>query len=303
MSKPIAALRLSSVLLLLLAACGSSSDRSTVTLKLTDAAATGIQAAVVTITEISLQGTGGKTVLSSAKTTTNLLTLANDTATLVENVDVAVGTYTELRFVITGGYVKVVEAGVTKVYASSADYEGLPASTTVDGNLQMPSLAQSGLKVTMADGSLTVGTEAKILLVDFDVAQSFGHVAGNSGQWVLHPVIKGADFSLSGTVNASLKLDTNVTLPLVAGAQVTLGQFSATLTNSDGSPKTIALADLGSGSFGVSFKYLLPGSYTLDFVGPDLVSFTTAPARPAAVTVTSGQATAAAFKVTAASTP
>ena len=49
------------------------------------------------------------------------------------------GTYTQLRFVITGGYIDV--GGV--IYASSPDYEGLPEAT-VGGKLQMPSYAPPG---------------------------------------------------------------------------------------------------------------------------------------------------------------
>src|SRR6266568_197083 len=201
---PMAALFLATV-----AGCGSQSTGK-LTLMLTDAPG-DFNAAVVTITEIDLVGSGGTTVLGTTKTTTNLLTLANDTAKLVNDTVVPSGTYTQLRFVITGAYVEVAQSsGGSLIYASSSDYEGLPAGAQVAGTLQMPSLAQSGLKVDLPGGSTTVGTDSKVLLVDFDVSQSFGHQAGDSGGWVMHPVMTATDFELSGTVNVTLALGSAV---------------------------------------------------------------------------------------------
>ncbi|HZZ83394.1 MAG TPA: DUF4382 domain-containing protein [Anaeromyxobacteraceae bacterium] len=279
-----------------LVACGGSSTGK-VSLLLTDASGQ-FSAAVVTITEIDLVGSGGTTVLSTQKVTTDLLTLANNTAKLVDGAVVSSGTYTQLRFVITGGYVEVPQAGGGSIiYASSPTYEGLPAGAVVGGTLEMPSYAQSGLKVDLPGGGVKVGTDAKVLLVDFDVGQSFGQVAGGSGSWTMHPVMTATEFELSGTVNVTLALGAGVTLP---GA-VTLGQFSAVLTNSAGSAKTLTFADAGGGTFAASFPYLIPGAYSLTLTAPaGVTSFTTSPAVPVAVTVASGQPTAEAFVVTAA---
>jgi hypothetical protein len=66
----------------------------------------------------------------------------------------------------------------------------------VTGDLQMPSFAQSGLKVNLPGDAITVeGDDQRILLVDFDVSKSFGHQAGNSGKWVMHPVITATDMT------------------------------------------------------------------------------------------------------------
>ena len=59
-----------------------------------------------------------------------------------------------------------------------------------EGSLHAPSYAQSGLKVQMTGGALVLDTPMKILLVDFDVTQSFGHAASG---WVMHPVVTGAE--------------------------------------------------------------------------------------------------------------
>jgi hypothetical protein len=287
---------LTAPLALFVLALGCTGETGKVTVLLKDAPA-DVTAAVVTITEIDLVGSGGTTVLSTTKTTTDLLSLANDTATLVKDVEVPVGTYSQLRFVITGGY---VEAGGV-IYASSPTYEGLPdTETPVGGTLRMPSYAQSGLKVDLPAGVATVGTGTTIVLVDFDVSQSFGHEAGNSGAWVMHPVVKATDFELAGRLDVSLKLGTGVTLP----APVTLGDFKAVLTPAppaSGGNTILALTSTDATSYGASFKYLFPGDYTLTFSAPAAVNaFATTPPVPATVTVASGQATAASFVMSSA---
>ena len=263
--------------------------------RLTDAPG-DFHAAVVTISEIYLQGSDGRVVLSTNPTTTDLLTLTNDVATLVDGVMVPEGSYQELRFVITGGYIEVEQdGGGTAIYASSPDYEGLPAGTQVTGSLQMPSFAQSGLKVVMEDG-LNVSGDQKVLLVDFDVTQSFGQVAGQSGMWVMHPVITGADFAASGSVSASLVLGESVTLP----GTTTLGEFEAVLTNDGGSAETAVLTDGDAdGTFETDFLYLLPGDYTVTFNTPAGVTATIEPAS-IAVSLGSGENESAAAVVTAA---
>lgn len=275
-----------------LAAGCSGGPTSKVTVLLKDAPA-AVTAAVVTISEIDLVGSGGQTVLSTTTTTTDLLKLANDTATLVDAAVVPAGTYSQLRFVITGGYIEV--GGV--IYASSPTYEGLPAEATVGGTLRMPSYAQSGLKIDLPVDAATIGTETKVVLVDFDVFQSFGPQAGASGAWVMHPVVKATDLEFAGEVAVSLKLGEGVTLP----SPTTLADFKAVLTPAaGGGSTTLAMSSTDATTYTASFKFLFPGDYTLTFTAPSGVSFVTAPALPATVTVVSGQAAAASFVVTSA---
>jgi autotransporter translocation and assembly factor TamB len=291
-----------------LPALGCSDDNSpsgttSLTVNMTDAAG-DIKAAVVTISEIYLVGSGDQAhvTLTSTPVTTNLLDLANSTKTLVDAQDVTDGTYSELRFVITGGYVEVEnDDGSTSIYASSSDYAGLPAGAAVAGQLQMPSLGQSGLKVDLPADALTLDGTAETLLLDFDVSQSFGHAAGNSGTWVMHPVIKGATFTEAAKAHATLALGTGVTLPDVAGSAITLADFSAVLTSSAGGTETQPLADTDAdGTFDATFDFLLPGDYTVTFTGPAGLTFTTDPAGPIAVTAASGTTVDAGATVTAA---
>ncbi|WP_309889522.1 DUF4382 domain-containing protein [Archangium sp.] len=289
---------------LVTAGCGNTDSR--VTIKLTDAPG-DYKAAYVTISEVYLQGEGGKLVLRDTPVTTNLVTLANDTADLVKDAIVPEGSYRELRFVITGAYVEVEQAdGSTRIYASSPDYAALPAGAQVSGDLQLPSFASSGLKVKF-DGNVEVTGEQKVILVDFDVAQSFGHGAG-SNKWVMKPVIKGAEIEFTGSVNVTLAKGEGVTLPTVNGQAITLGNFKAALTaqtDADGAApaaaEEIGLTDAnGDGVFEASFKFLVPGNYTLTFVAPEGVSYTTNPSVPVTVTIGSGKDQTQAFTLTSA---
>jgi hypothetical protein len=261
-----------------------------VTIQLTDAPG-DVEAAVVTISEVYLQGQGGRVTLTDEEVTVDLLDLANSTAVLVDEAVVPEGTYSELRFVITGAYVEVENAsGGTDIYASSPSYSGLPSGATVFGDLQMPSLGQSGLKVQIVNGDDLEITEDQDILVDFDVSQSFGKAAGQSGKWVMNPVVKGAVITEALSFTATLGLAQGVTLPMVGGNAVTLSQFKAEL---NGEEMDFTDSD-NNGTFEAEFRFLLPGIYELEIIPPAGVTITTNPASPIEVTIgTSATATQA----------
>lgn len=264
-----------------------------------------VLAAVVTINEIDLQGSGGTTVLMSTPVTTNLLTLASDAATLLDSVVVPAGSYSQLRFKMSGGYVEVDNGnGTSSTYASDPAYAGLPQGATVTGSLQMPSLAQSGLKVTLPGDKLVIADGgATVLVVDFDVSQSFGQQAGNSGMWVMHPVITGASISLTGSAAVNLSLDPQVTLPIINQVQLTLGDFTATFTGSDGIARTATFTDTdGDGVYTAYLLHVAPGDYAVMITPPaGLTTFTTSPTLPGTVTVAANGSATVSFTVTAAS--
>ena len=176
-----------------LTSCDSQSPSGTTSLSVRLKDAPGdVQHAFVTITEVDLVGTGGVQVLTSTPVTTDLLTLATDALELVKDVEVPSGTYHELRFKISGACLAVDDgSGGSTVYATDG-YDSTPCGGEADDRLQAPSFAQSGLKVKMAGAALVLDVPQKILLVDFDVAQSFGHAENG---WVMHPVVTGGEIS------------------------------------------------------------------------------------------------------------
>jgi hypothetical protein len=298
------------VLALATVSCGGDSPMGSgpgkMTVLLTDAPGDFVKA-VVTISSIYVQpgdGENGRVVLRSTPITTDLLTLANSTSELVKDATLPAGTYTQLRFVITGGYVEVENGdGTTSIYSSSSDYEGLPAGAQVAGSLQMPSYAQSGLKVNLPGGGVSVAGDQKVVLVDFDVSRSFGKAAGNSGQWVMSPVLLATDFSTTSTLHVTLSRADGVELPSINDVPLTLGDFKAVLSNAGGTTEEITLTDPDAdGVYDGDFAYVAPGAWSLDFTPPsDSVSFTTNPAHPIALTVGSGGTTSQAVELTAAS--
>ena len=257
-----------------------------------------VQAAVVTIDQIYLQGSGGRTVLRDTPFTVDLTTLTNTSTLLVDNVTVPSGSFEQLRFVISGGYLQVEgPTGGSQIFASSPDYAGLPTGATVDGALQMPSFSTSGLKVNLPSGLTLPSGSALSLMVDFDVSQSFGHLAGSSDMWVMHPVINATGATQGTTLAVTLVLGSGVTLP----AGVTLGDFQATLAAAS-APGTVlateSLTDLGSGTFGASFGFVAPGDYVVDIVQPSgLTGHTIDPAVPFPFTAVVGPPTTLAFTV------
>ena len=280
---------------LAIAACGTEAgDTTSLSVLLKDAPG-DFHSAVVTISEVSLVGSGGETVLSNTPVTADLLTLTTTTADLVKDVIVPSGTYAQLRFKISGAYIEVEnEDGSTSVYATPG-YAEVPAGIVVAGALQMPSFAQSGLKVTMADGALELDGDQKILLVDFDVEQSFGQSAGGSGQWVMHPVITGAELGLTGGVV--------VTVANAEGVTFDIGSATASLTDAAdvavGTTQALTDAD-ADGVFEARFGFLTPGSYKVVVTPPAGTTIVTDPASPLDVTVPSGASAAASFVVTSA---
>lgn len=232
-----------------LAACDDSTsvaESGFMSLMLTDEAGDFNQAEV-TIERIELVGSGQPLVLLDDPFTTDLLTLSNDVATLVEDEVVPGGTYTELRFIIPEACIAVEqEDGTDAIYASSG-FEA--CGTEIAGDLQLPSFAQTGIKVGLPGGSVQVDGDSKVYLLDFDVSQSFGQEAGMSGSWVMTPVIKADDFSLSGTIVVELTAADGVDPILLADFQAEL--------SSDAEPQPFTDDD-DDGVYTVMFEYLLP---------------------------------------------
>lgn len=288
-------------------ACGdgatSPAGTTDFTVKLKDAPGDFVNA-VVTIDEVSLIGTNGKLVLRDEPVTTDLLTLAATTADLVQGVEIPSGTYRELRFVISGACLSVEGAGdALEVYATDG-YDTTECGGPATGRLQTPSLSSSGLKVKFDnDADLVVEGPQQIVVVDFDVRQSFGKLAGNSNQWVMRPVVKGAYATVTGGLSINVQLGPNFTLPVVNSTALTLGSFSAVLLNSPtDTAAVLPLVDANAdGIFTAGFIFVAPGNYAVGLKLPAALSaVTTSPVLPVPVTVVSNTTAISTITVTGA---
>jgi Domain of unknown function (DUF4382) len=232
-------------LLVLPLAAGACSDtgtnpagRTTVSVYVKDAPG-DVDSVWVQIDDIVLVGDSGQTSLLAQPTgLVNLTSLRDSAMALVTDQDIAGGSFHEVRFVLGGA---VLETAQGDVYAmgGAEDPDGLPTT----GTLQCPSCAQSGIKVKLADDLVVDDGTDNGLLLDFDVSQSFGHQAGNSGKWVMHPVIHGTMASpgdIEGGTTGALVMGTvalgddaqnnPVTIPACGGQDRTLAEFVPTAT-------------------------------------------------------------------------
>ncbi len=293
---------------LFLGACEASTGslepgEARLTVQLTDAPG-DLKEARVKVSKIILQGagTGDSTSARQEFTVTsgewiNLLDLAGGKLqNLVSGVTVQPGTYSQLRLVVDGAYVVTRD---NKVYATSG--AALPSGVTSTGELKCPGCAQSGFKVIFP-GGITVA-DATTLLIDFDVNQSFGHEAGNSGKFILKPVLIGTrrtEGTQPGSIGGTVSLAQGVAIPACGGqATLDLTRFVPTATSGT-TLKTGTTTAAGAYTIGA----VAPGTYALGvdrvgFANGDTLSFA-ATATPASVTVAPGAASTAAYSVTSA---
>lgn len=272
-----------------LAACDDATgpgDDATLSVQLTDAPSASVDSAWVKIDQITLQGTnGGVDLLDESTGFIELTQLADSATTLVQNEAVPQGTYGQLRFHVTSAAVQT-DGGAIYSLNAAADSLGKTAS----GELQCPSCTQTGIKVNMPDGGLELQTEAKILMLDFDVSESFGQQAGMSGMWVMHPTITSSTVQASGTVSGTVAAADTVTFPSCNGETRTVEDFvpQALAAGTDSVVKTGTVGSDGS----YAIQFLSPADYDMSYadtvvLDPDSVFFAASPSTES-VTVESG---------------
>jgi hypothetical protein len=273
-----------------------------VSVRLTDAPG-DLKEAWVRIDRIYLKGgpadslsNGSEDLLTTRTDWVDLLTLSGGrTAELVSGAVVPAGRYSELRMVVCEAYIVEKDGDV---YATSDAV--LPAGVTADGTLQIPSGCSSGLKIKFkTDEPVELASESTILTVDFDVSQSFGHQAGNSGRWVMHPVIHATAVGFAGGIGGTVSLAQGLALPTCGGSAVAVTAFV---------PQATAGTETWTGTVGADSRYRItvaPGTYTmgyapaLSFANGDSLMITAAPSVPSA-TVASGATATVDYSITAA---
>ena len=287
-----------------LAACDDShgaGSPGTLSLNLTDApgdfAEAWVQIDRIELVGESDESEGGAVVLMDSPVTEELVALANDLELLVNEAVVPAGRYSQLRMVISEACLKVEEEEEAySVYGSSESFSNENCGAW-DGDLQMPSYGTSGLKIGVPGGAMEVDGESRILLLDFDVHESFGRLAGGSGMWVMDPNVRAEDMSFASTLTVTLA-DGDGSL---AGAGGALSEFEAHLDE-----EVVAFADADEdGTWTATFFPLLPDMYTLSIETAEGVTyeFTLTPSSPQSVTLASGVSETREFVLTEVSTP
>lgn len=297
------------------AACGEEGptdlgpDAAALSVYLTDAPGE-VEAVWLEILSASLEGDEGSVPLLGESTglieVTDLVGRARE---IVDDAVVPKGRYGRLSLVIGGAVLETSDGGVyTREGAAH------PAGLEPSGTLMCPSCSQSGLKVQLH--GVEVGGDDHALVLDFDVSQSFGHQAGNSGRWIMRPVIhtdfdrEDEDGRLDGeSIEGTVTLAEGVQIPACPGdAARGLDDFIPTavarnLTNDDG------LMVIRSGNVDED------GEFEIDYLADDVYEMSYVPAIdfegaalvfeagvwPAEVTVQGEDVEGVAYRITAAS--
>jgi hypothetical protein len=297
-----------------LGACSDSNNGVTGTgagrlsIKLTDAPSGDLKAAFVKINKVVLLRSDADSAVADSTrrleftpSTTDYINLLNLTGgkllDLLNSASVPEGSYSQLRVVVTDAYVTLNDG---RTFATSTAV--LPSGVTAAGTLKCPSCAQSGYKVSFTNGGLTIAGNSTVVL-DFDAAQTFGHEAGKSGQWIMHPVLRATSTTIrfaNVTGKVAVK-DTTVHIPTCGAQANTLVIFK---------PLAISGADTLSGVVDTTgaFKIanVLPGTYTLSFAhdvtytNGDSLTFT-AVHSVATLTIAQGDSAKANYTINAAS--
>ena len=285
----------------------------TMSLHLTDAPASSIQEANVVIRSIYLQGAddeGRDTLLSETTEPINLLELRDRTMELVKDDTLEPGTYSQLRLVL--GKVELVTEGGTYTSNGTPGRGGGPGgglNGPGSGSLICPSCSASGLKINLPDGGLTISEGAdfqQTLILDFDVSQSFGHKAGRSGNWVMHPVITATNAGVSGTVEGRIDFASEGVLPdSCASAPMSVEEFEPLLRDTETDSVVKSATVQPDSSFG--FRFVQPGTYATDYAdtvdvgSQDSVMVFEAGPSSAEIDVSSGETASLDYEVTSAS--
>lgn len=243
-----------------------------------------VDSAWVQITEIRLQGEteGDATFEVPAENQWQELTsLANDgngeqlTADLIESEEIPAGSYGQLRLMIGSAVLKAETSSpagpapsVPNVFVlGEPDWdriEGLDG-TEESGRLNCPSCQQTGIKVNLPDGGLTLENGETGLVLDFDVAQSFGRQAGASGMWVMKPTITSSTLAV-GSIEGTVTIDsTDATGHIAACGGNDADDLTAFVPTAAMGENTKTASVNEEGAY--RFSFLSPGDWTMGFEG------------------------------------
>jgi len=259
-----------------LAACGgggSSADSGTFRLALTDAPACGYDAVNLTVQKVRVHqsssasdaDSGWSEIVLSPARRVNLLALTNGVLDELGQTPLPTGKYTQLRLILADN------SGATPL-ANSV----VLTSDKTEVALKTPSGQQSGVK-TNIDIDIAANKMADFVL-DFNACKSVV-VAGNSGQYLLKPVVSVIPRYISGVTGY---VDAT-----------TLANGSTSLSVQQGGAVIKATTPDSSGKF--MLQPVAPGSYTLVMTAPGRATAVVTNVVVAAETVTSVNASGTAF--------
>ncbi len=247
-----------------LAACDDSTSpggTAQLTVLLTDAPSMYLDSAEVDIGAVELIGGEGGPILLSADGTdgyVDLLQLQGVATEALADAEIPAGTYSQLRLVVEAARLKLAEG-----------YEFNSGGRNAE--LTVPSGAQTGIKLKLKDadaeendGGVEISGGQTVLVVDFDVNQSFviqgnpDTPAGINGvlfKPTLRVVVNDIAASISGTVSTELaEFDFSTVVVMAEPVEGTTLEPYQSMTGT-------ATVDPEDGTY--TIYYLVPGDYTV----------------------------------------
>lgn len=201
--------------------------------------------------------------------------LVDETQQLVANEEVELETLHQVRLVL-GDAVLVTQQGRVFATAGAELPDEVDAGDEEVGVLHCPSCAQSGIKIVIngPEADLEEGENVSVLL-DFDVAQTFGKEAGNSGRWVMRPVVHATLSTVPGDPLSGASITGRVTLatdagglPLVTVPQCPVGVLRS-LTDFVPTATASTLVDAEGDAIVRTGVVNADGTFTINSVTPD----------------------------------
>lgn len=283
----------------------TATNESSLSVRMTDGDGAAVANVWVDVTELRVVGQSGDgggeiTLLDDATDddpsnddASDLVLLSPDNVeTLVNQAVLPSGTYGQIRMVIGGAVVETESGGVYT--RNGAEH---PEGMGTTGSLTCPSCDQTGIKIVPPNGALRLESESKVLMLDFDVYQSFE--AGASGGWVMNPVILASELELSGNIAGQISLAEGVEFPADCDGPRSLEDFAPQAESvDDATLKTGTVASDGS----YEIRFVQAGEWNMtyddqvDLDGASLVFEATPDS--ASLTVEEGRTTTTDYTVT-----
>lgn len=193
-------------LALILSGCGGGggADHATLSVVMTDARVTGVEAVQLKITEVQLVPSDGDETgiitLPVDVSSIELLSTRDNPLTFLQSAEIPAGVYSQIRLVVDTTYPD------TYVQVDGVQYE-----------LKVPSGAESGFKIKLNDAEFVEGGVYSMTL-DFDAAKS---ILSTGHGYQLKPTVRAVLTNEAGSISGTVTDNAETPVPL-EGATVTI---------------------------------------------------------------------------------
>lgn len=236
-------------LALFIAGCSTSpqSDTGTLQVRMVDAPIDNAKEVNVVINSVQVNNTEtdtGWVTINEPEKTYNLLDLTNGAYAVLGEAELEAGTYEQIRLILDSeGNNIVFQNGETV-------------------SLFIPSGTQTGVKLNV-NAEIEPGFTYTLIL-DFNASKSVVK-AGNSGRYLLKPVIRATNLATTGKIAGTV-------LPAEAAAKVhaIAGEDTLTTTFADTTDGTYELVGIGEGVYTVAFEPRETGYVGSDTTGVEV---------------------------------